>query len=469
MKPSPTPLVLFVLALGCGGSDETAPNGGSVSQVAPGTLFVGRTTEVTVSGNGTHFSGQPRVDFGDAAMKTTRVDVLSPTSLRVEIEVGDEASSGPHDVTVTTVGIGDTKDEVATSKGGLIIAAPIKHDVGGTVPQGGVIDFALVNLDKDNLFTSAPVFVSGGVLAKITEMTPERITGSLLIDALAPAGPLRVRLSVKNAKGQDVSFASAGDDPLAPKVTPSNPILQLVPGKVEGNEAIRAPHGSNLYKSTVPGEDHVFVLSMGTVGGALKSTSGARLLGAFAPPTGRFGDGAPFDTTYDNAAGGRVAVGLARTAGDAYFGVHTSDLSGGPSEYNYSVKVAFAKATSFSMKEPSPSDAPGTPLATIDVDAPAFAVDGAIDTRGDADYVIFTPAKAGRIFVAAVPLNSGVPLNVAIFGNDPGTASCSAFMAGGLGTRQAEIKAVAGTPYCARVNTTTPMTTKYSLVVTPEL
>lgn len=464
-------LPLLVVAA-CSKSESATPNAGTISAMTPSTAFLGRTTEVMISGAGTHFAGTPKIEFNDPAIRTPRVEVLSPTSLRVAIEITEEANAGPHDVIVTTIGLGDAKNEVVTLKGGLVATAPLKHEAAGTtVTRGGLVDFIVTNQDKDNGFGSAPVFLSGGVAAKISEITPMRLAGTVLVDPLAPIGPLKLRFSAKNARGESLSYVAASEDPAAPKVTEAPATLQLTPGKVEGNEAIRAPHGSNLYKAAIPTENSVFFLSMATVGAQLKSTSGARLVGAMAPPSGRFGDGVTFETTYDNVAAGRAAVGLARSAGDAFFAVYSSDLSGGPADYNYSIKLGVAKATLFNMKEPSPVDGPSNPVATIELleNSPAYAVDGAIDSRDDADYVIFTPAKAGRIFVAALPVESAVPLNVAVFGNDPGVANCSAFVAGGLGTKQAEIRATAGTPYCARVNTTTPMTTKYTLVISPEL
>ena len=117
------------------------------------------------------------------------------------------------------------------------------------------------------------------------------------------------------------------------------------------------------------------------MGEALRHDSGPRLVGAVAPASGKFGDGLLFETTFSRAAGSRVAAGLLRRgkgAGDAYFAVHASDLSGGPSEYNYSLKVVLTKGVLFSMKEPAVPDGVELPLASVDIDGPAYAIYGAL-------------------------------------------------------------------------------------------
>ena len=347
--------------------------------------------------------------------------------------------------------------------------ASLKHEVGGFAPQGGLVDFAVANLDTANPFSgAAPVLLSGGIVIRYTEVSSARLTGIALVDPLAPIGPLRLELSAQNSRGEQVTFFSAPDDPMAPLISLASSPLRLAPDIAAPNEAIAAPRQVNLYKVAVPAENQIVLLSFGTVGASLRTTSGSRLVGAMAPTSGKFAEGMTFETTFDSLAGSSTGVGFAPLAGEAYVAIYTSDLSGGPSEYNYSLRAAFANGTKFSMAEPKVPDAPATPLAAIELDGPAYAVDGAIDNRDDADYVLFTVKTPGRVFVQATPIGGGGPLNVSLFGNDPGTASCTAYVGGGLGTTQAELRAIADTTYCARVNSTTPLTMKYRLVVTPE-
>jgi hypothetical protein len=351
-------------------------------------------------------------------------------------------------------------------------APALVFETTGPAPQGGLVDFAVQSTDKDNPFGPAPRMVSGAIAIRYDDVSPSRIAGVALVDPLSPIGPLRLELTSRNARGEIVTFSSAADDPRAPLISLARAPLRLTPGNTEPNESIAAPRQSNLYKVAIPDEDQIFVLTFGTVGTALRTTSGPRLVGAVAPASGRFGDGLLFDTTFDSVAGSRVAAGLLRRgkgAGDAFIAIHASDLSGGPSEYNYTLKVALAKGTPFTMKEPAVADGPTAPLASVDVDGPVYAIDGAIDKADDADWVVFTPKRDGRVFVTATPVEAVGPLNVSIFGNDPGVANCTAFMAGGLGTTQAEVKATAGTTYCARVNSASRLAMAYQLVITPEL
>jgi hypothetical protein len=388
--------VLFlatIVAISCGGDDEAATSA-SLSGIMPGTAYLGRTFDVMISGNGTHFAGQPTVSFSDPAIKSTKVDVLSPTSLRATIEMGEGAISGTTDVIVTTPGQGSIPEERATLQGGLIVSAPLKYEIGGTVPQGGLLDFVLTNLDKDNPFTGpAAIFESGGVAVRYTEVAAGRIAGTLLVDPLAPVGKLRLKLRARNPRGELLGFVASPDDPMAPAVTPAPQVLALTIGQVAGDEAIRAPRQTNVYRATVPGKDHVYFLNMKTVGGALRTTTGARLIGAIAPGSGKFGEGSTFDTSFNafSINGGRGAIGLVPSqGGEIFFAIHTSDFSGGASEYGYTLQYEAQPGTAFSMKEPAAPDSPKTPLASIEMDtAPFFATDGAIDTPGDADYVLF--------------------------------------------------------------------------------
>jgi hypothetical protein len=342
-----------------------------------------------------------------------------------------------------------------------------------SAPRGGLVDFAVRSVDADNPFGSAPPFVASGAIAiRFTEIAPARLTGTALVDPLAPLGPLRLELLARNARGELVSYASASDDPLAPVVTPARDSRRLTPGVAEPNEAIAAPRQSNLYAAAVPNDDQVFVLTFANVGSALRTISGTRLVGAAAPTSGKFAHGHLFETTFEGALGSRVAAGLLRRgkdAGDAWFAIHASDLSGGATNYTYSVKLALAKPMLFSAREPEVPDTAQSPLAVLELDGPAYAMDGAIERADDVDFVIFTPKKDGRVFVTATPIGASSPLEIAIFGNDPGVANCTAILPGGLGTTQAEVKATAGTPYCARVSSQGRVVTGYHLVVTPEL
>jgi hypothetical protein len=340
--------------------------------------------------------------------------------------------------------------------------ASLRFESAPPAARGGLIDFAVANLDKENPFNGpAPILVSGAIAVRYTEVSPSRVTGTALVDPTAPIGPLQLEIIATNPRGDLLRYSSAPDDPKAPLIALARAPLRLTPGNTAPDESISAPRHTNIYAVNVPEDDDVFVLTFATVGASLRTISGSRLVGAMAPASGKFGEGVTFDTTFDSIAGSRVAVGLARKAGESYFAIHTSDFSGGPSEYNYSVRPAFAKGTKFSMKE---SDKP--PELT---GAPSFAIDGAIDYPGDSDFVLFSSEKGGRVVVQATPIGIGGPLNVSIYGTEAGTGDCTAFQAGGIGTGQVEAKTVPMARYCARINSTTPLKMQYQLVITPVL
>jgi len=415
MTTSRLVLTFVALCAACGGDDPVGSS--SVSGITPASAYFGRTIEVFISGMGTHFAGEPVITFDDPEVKSLRVDVLSTSSLRASIEVGFGARTGPHDVIVTTPGV-----EEARLPGGINLSPSLRYEASSTVARGGLVDFALTNVDTENPFGGeAPLFTSGAIAVAFTEVSATRIAGTALVDLLAPLGGLRLGLLARSVSGELLGFATAADDPMAPKVAPAPPVLALARGATAGTEAINAPRHTNLYKVNAPGDEHVLFVSMKSVGGALRTTSGARLVGAMAPASGKFGEGSPLDTTF----------GADRSA--------------------------------------PASESASVPFADIETDGPYFSTEAAIDTKDDADYVLVTAKNTGRVFVHALPIDSLGTLSIAIFGHDPGVSNCTAFVAGGLGTTQAEVTVTAGTTYCVRVGSTSQTTVPYRLVVTPEL
>jgi hypothetical protein len=453
----------------CGGDEGAPPQDGALTAVSPVTAYVGRTIELFIAGAGTHFGGRPAVTFNDPGMKAVNVDVLSPASLRVLVEVGFETTVGAHDVIVTTAGQGDVPEERVVLPKAIDVSAPLKYEASATVTQGGLFDFAVTNVDKENPFGGeAPLFTFGASLVSLTDVSPTRIAGTALVDITAPIGGLRLGLRTRSASGELLGYGAAPEDPMSPKVTAAPPVLALAPGVTASGEALAAPRQTNLYQVAAAADEQIFFLSMKSVGSALRTSGGARLVGATAPASGRFSEGATFETSFATLGGGRVAVGLVPKGGDVFFAIHTSDFSGGPAEYNYTLRAAVQNGTKFSTAEPVPPDSPSAPVAVVDIMGPLFSTDGTIDTAGDADYVIVTPATTGRLIVSAAPVESSARIDIAIFGDDPGESNCTAFVAGGLGTRQAEITATGGTAYCVRV-TGSAAKTRYRLVITPEL
>jgi|GEM_PF-855833 len=72
--------------------------------VSPGYGIVGRTLDVTVYGNGTHFTGSSQVSFDDPAITVNSTTLISPTQLTVNITIGPAAALYQSNFVMVTTG-----------------------------------------------------------------------------------------------------------------------------------------------------------------------------------------------------------------------------------------------------------------------------------------------------------------------------------------------------------------------------
>lgn len=459
----------------------------SISAVTPGTVLGARPATLVITGVGTHWkAGTTTVDFGDTAITVNKVDVGSPTNLRVAVTIAPQATVGLHNVTVNTPGAGTGgANEQLVIQGGLTVQASLFAEVYPglanvpSVPQGGLVRTVLRNLDyRDNPFDLTQTRpISGlstirGLLAPPTPIVNGTTYGSLfLVDALAPVGGLGVGLSTQTPLGQGVAFASDPKDTSAPMVQKRDPVT-LTLGAGVTNQGFLGNEQTTLYKLTTPADNYVATVNVNTMGASLLGgvVAAPRIAGALAPTTGRFAEGLPFDTSPTVMAGAlkeRNGVLYLPKAGDYYFALYTDSLLGSTDHsYDYSILAKAAFGTNVTLKETT-ADTAAAPLATITLDKPYYGTDGAIDTDGETDYIKFTPSKTGRVMVS-VANGTGATVGVGLYAMD-----CTTVVAAGTGVRSApgasamEASVTMGSTYCARV--TGSVRSTYQFVVTQDL
>jgi hypothetical protein len=238
------------------------------------------------------------------------------------------------------------------------------------------------------------------------------------------------------------------------------------------NQSIAAANSTALYKYTSPADNYVATLGLSGLGAGLLPVlvAAPRVIGNLAPTTGRFAEGLPFDTS-GTVTGGTMltarntAVYLPK-AGDYYFALYTDNLSGSAA-HSYTLTLKAAAGTKVSLVEPPTPDSAASPVASITVNAPFYAIDGAIDFAGDVDYIRFQPGAGGRVYAsAATP--SGANIAVGLYAMDCVTPlSIFSTSRVGQGASSQEEAVNMGNVYCARVSG--PDLTAYQLTITQDL
>jgi len=436
----------------------------AVSLLTPPSLFAGRNALVQVSGVSTHFAAGSTVDFGDAAIKVNKVEAGSNANLRISVTVGADAKLGPHDVTVASPPTGAMGGpETVTLKGGftvlpsLAMEAPPMGTMVATAPQGGLVDIAVKNLDlRENPFSQFGItrFTNGASSVGTPSTRTDRFAVLALVDALAPAGGLRVSVGSGDSPDSLTYYTSDPSDAAAIKVT-ARMATELKAGMAVASQSIGAKNGTVLYKLTTTADNSVVQLAFTGLGAGLSGVASPRLIGAQAPASGKFGDGRSFDTsatpvTMGMGIAARNGFMLLPKMGDAYFSVYASDFSGGMTHtFTTTAKVAAGTALS-SLVEPMGGDSEMKPIATImTLDKPYFGLDGAADAAYDQDFIKFTPKTTGRVYVI-VNTTVGVSMGLGLRQGDC-TSILAASKYSATGTVFNETDVTAGTAYCVRV------------------
>ena len=497
MKRTLIPFLLLGLVGACGGGEPVKGDPGergdkgepgtkgdpgqvdpALQVITPQALFAGRTAVLQIGGVGTTFAAGSTVDFGDPAVKVQKVELGSQASLRVTVEVGTAAKIGAHDVTVSSPAppTGGQGPEQVKLKGGftvmasLLSVAPMGMMTGATAEQGGFAELGARNLDyRDNPFYTGARIAGPFLQIGATTTSATAIAAVALVDALTPAGTLQTQVTTVNPLGQTVAYVSDPADPAAVKVK-ARAATALTAGMTKTGEMLAERRATNLYKLTTTADNQTLLMSFGGLGAAFTG-AGAGIVGAMAPSSGHFGDGASVSPSVTVGMMGVVtaynSAMVLPKAGDYYFTVYASDQSGSMN-HSYAVTARTAATGALgSLKEPMMADTPATPLGNLAaLDKPYYGTDGAIDAAYDSDYIKFKANKTGRVYVS-VTTTPGVRIGVGIRQSD-----CTMIVAGTItsssGTVGNEADVTDGGTYCVRVAgdaTTAP----YQLLIVPAL
>ncbi len=202
-------LALSVSAFGCGDGDG---DGGdeSISGVIPGELFVGRSGDILIIGNGTSWEQGVTVSMGEG-ITVDSVTVASPTALLVTATADSTAALGTRDVTV---------DDLSFA-GAFELAAPVQvKALQGQVGQGSIAIVKLQNKDFANPFDTTTtgdgfftpleyvniaVTAGDGATAQISSVEPYSMELLLLTDVTAATGATDLEV-LSGPEGQQQSF-----------------------------------------------------------------------------------------------------------------------------------------------------------------------------------------------------------------------------------------------------------------------
>lgn len=222
-------------------------NDPSVSGVYPTAGFIGRKVRVQVSGDATHWTQSTTVDFGPG-ITVNSLALASETALFAEITIADTVTPGLRDVVVKG-------DETITLKNAFLIEPPVSVSFSGTVAQGSIATFSIVNHDFDTpfdltttgdgfftplVYTNLAVTPPDGVNMLIDDATSYSISGTMLINVKALPGPFVIESGPPG--GLITTFASGENI----DVTARTPTLLTSGTRADGT--VVQPYDSFLYE-----------------------------------------------------------------------------------------------------------------------------------------------------------------------------------------------------------------------------
>ena len=219
---------------------------GSISGVIPGEVFVGRSADVLVIGDGTAWDGDTTVNFGPGILVNT-VTVASETAILANITADASAPLGPRNVSV-----GDLEFENAFE-----LTSPVQvKEWRGQTAQGSISIVSLQNLDFENpfdttstgdgfftplVYTNIQVTAGEGVNVQLSSVDDYSLDFFVLTDVDAAAGAHDLEI-LSGPPDQQVSFRH----PAAFEVG-AREAVELV-GNEPANGSITEPFQSVLYK-----------------------------------------------------------------------------------------------------------------------------------------------------------------------------------------------------------------------------
>jgi hypothetical protein len=373
-----------LLILGVSGAcgDDGSSVEPSINGVFPGSLFTGRTSDVTISGFGTDWGEAAAIDFGEG-VEVDQIVVASPTALVATVRVDGTAAVGARDVTVTE------GDQALVYAGGFRLESPIEAQIVGTAAQGSILDVTLRSRDfeipfddtstGDGFFTPLvyPNFtmdLGRGVvmIAGSLSVTPFEASARFLVDVTAAAGPRDI-VVMNGPPGMTEELRGASGLDLAARTA----VPLELGASVTGTED--EPFGTQLYSMT-PNAGHVVDLRSSAANpDALPSV-------AVLSSSGSFDDVLAFsDRDFFEA-----------TAASTFYLVYWDRT--GTEDYAYTLRASqVLPATTLDEAAPEPDN--DTQATALPAGGPLpVRLSGALEAAGDQDWFAVTieAADAGR-------------------------------------------------------------------------
>ncbi|HEY1547048.1 MAG TPA: hypothetical protein VGG28_04485, partial [Kofleriaceae bacterium] len=175
----------------CGSNNNNDTTDGGVTATANGVFpaqgFIGSTMRVEISGDATNWATGATVDFGDG-VTVSNIAIASPTDLFADIAIDPTATSGLHDVTVTSNGTFKLSQAFQ-------LQTPISATIVGDLVQGTVVQLTINNLNFDAPFDTSDTPVVGGpdgVNFSVQSNDEFSITAFMYIDVTASSGAITV-------------------------------------------------------------------------------------------------------------------------------------------------------------------------------------------------------------------------------------------------------------------------------------
>ncbi len=239
---------------------------------------------MTLSGAGTSWTDQVKVDFGPA-IKVEKVTVASPTALVAHLVVAAEAAAGPRDVVVTDGG------KALVYKGAFRIEAPLKLTLTGTPAQGSIFGVHARGLDFETPFDTTqagsplnPTYpnvslgTSPGVTATLTSVSEHAVDYRVFVDVDAAATSVEADI-VSGPKDDTIDFPFPAAYPIAARA--ATPLVAGVTTKI-----MLAQPGDSALLSYTPASPALTIIDVASSTTDLNATPA----GYFLPKSGKFAD-----------------------------------------------------------------------------------------------------------------------------------------------------------------------------------
>ncbi|MDP1830139.1 MAG: hypothetical protein Q8L48_43145 [Archangium sp.] len=229
----------------------------SISAVAPRSLAVGLTADVTISGYATKWTDQSVVTFG-AGITVRNVKAASSSAILATITVAPNAVPGPREVSVR-------EGTVTSTFSGFEVLPYASLALSGTGIQGGLLRARILVNDPMFVFPANAVFSAGAGVSLVRVEKEQARSAEVLLGVDLDAAPGARTVSLGGAPGVNLSF------PDALSVTANTPVdLPALPA---------------MLTFSAPSESVVYNLTNVATGTVLEASEGA-LLGVLAPDAG---------------------------------------------------------------------------------------------------------------------------------------------------------------------------------------